>query len=1175
MLHRLCVTRLAFQRSPEREQRLLAYQQQATPPNQDDVPETVAQFRNDLLSANTDPARRQFIETHRHDLESVLRPETALETLSADDVIGIVDQIRSVVTKEVQQEQQLASVIAGIDPIREEPQRLQSIISFYPDVLKRYGIEGATPVEICTKIQALFNDSVLRANREFERKYRESRDGAMWSFLNAEQFAERAGITGGRVPSAFIENGIIYFNIDHPSFRDSPQRETYMKRVVAHETTHLAGMKNAATEKGLAQEFMRMPLWSALKNAVLDLTGKEEMAAFSGGNDDLWAFQEAIATYAAQAQHPLDTSSMDEVEAETTRRQERIAEIFGTIAGSMSESKRRQLEELLGKARDYSRVNRWNAAEQKMDRTDLSVLLKESAETSAIQDDLLKEEKAFAEDFRRNNSPAADELKEKIGEEQAKRKAKNETIEGVMGSISNCRGEISRFMSSKNTMLGYMQKTFQGDEYAKQSVAFEQICQELGGYTSDLDTMERYLNAATEWETMSVSEKREIASVFPENPYAEMPDDAPEAAVKAADAACKDYLATLVDAARDTVAGIAIRVDLQKKTMESIDASEKRNASSGEVNVGVWSWLKQNVLRPGANGHIMWVTPRNMMKIFNIYKEAIIENYNNNQSLKEYNIARKLNFYKPIEHTLKKQAKAANEKETGEFKEYIEREGYTFDELFGTGGKGMIDGLLYENRHNFNRAKAVLLYAADHAWLYHMDRFKGHDVYGIDYEGIEGKKSFEELVQMYESGKEKEEKSGYEKVDKHPDIPPMIEDMRHELERKNVFAVRGILKRIQEKGKVGEANTWATAEMVRMMRDPAIMAVMDKGFLDDVGNIGIGQSAWTLTMFKLMRHSFEDYRTGKIKDIRGTDDAKNYLVRAIDKAQALLMEGGISEGNTDLQKGMDRYIGRILAGQTVTVGGKTISIFQNHPEFNDYRKFWATTPTSTEPGKTDDDYFSASNEGSDLLMLPKTSISAILVRTSQGQWTHTTRAPNYMAQVIYRDIDLGRRDPQAQAKFREEMGSRLNYFFSEAVSHTATRENIGDDTTPSTKDSDISDKNIILELWQRGMLSEEYFFALLDGQKDINAMPPAMKNYRTAKDATTKAKTALDEAKKAADDAKKALENAKDAADTARKQTALDAAQAALLTAQTAKKDADKAFSTAKAKLKTASTSPR
>lgn len=1137
MLRWVHIARLAYHHSPEKEQRLLARVSDPSNPatqGQNAGFELDPNLRIDALQARSDDDMRKFLAENRTDLTGILRAETDVESLSGNDVVAVMHTVRQSIIQEIAEEEGLAKAIAMIDSSRVSEEEAQTIITQYAKVIERYDIHADSADMYIEKLQALFHNTVNAANKEAVRLYAEKRNtGPKWSFLRQSEFEEKYGESLGRFPKAFVQNGTVYFNIDDPAFSDPLTRDAEMERTIAHEVTHIAVAEKKETMTRLAHALEKMPMWEKLKNLVTSLVGEDEIRIMSGkvSEAELIA-EEALAIYQGERAAPSQATDGTDAAKLLSQSHADIADTMGTMLGSLNDADlNKEVHEMMVSATEYRMTQTWNAQDQKSEGAPLSDKLRESVDTASVQQKLLDGENAFLDERRRNNPPDQQELEKKLRAESEKVAKEMEEFTVMQKNIRDCEEGIKEIRSNDDALLSYIEKTYtDATEKAEQMAAFDNIKEELSGYGTDLILMKKYAEALSQWPTLSITEKSKIAESFSANPYAALGNNASEAAIKAADDATKADRVKMKDEIAECLAPIMKRVELQKDINKRIDENSKKGKAGEQDSSSLWGWFKKNIYQVGTSGSVVWVTPMNMMRIFTIYKEAIVENYKSNQSLKEYNLAKKLNVYKPIEHTLKKQAKSANEKETGEFKEYIEREGYTFDEIFGSGGKAKVNGLLYENKHNFNRAKAVILYAADHGWLYHMDRFNGRDVYGIDYEKEEGTKSFEELVVQYENGKEKEEKHGYEKVDKHPDITFMIHDMREELSRKNIFAVRGIIKRIQEKAKLGEANTWVAAEIVRAMRNPEIMAVMDKGFLDDVGNIGIGQSAWTLTLFKLMRHDFDAFRKGKRKSL----EENNVFVSAVKKIQDLLEKEGLSVKNDDVDTGMDRTIGKVLAGQTVDINGKKISIFQDIKEFNEYRQFWATTPTSTEPGKTDDDYFNPANQGSDLLMLPKTSIQAILVRTSQGQWTHGTRAPNYLAQVILRDNDLAKNDPEAREIFRKEMKQRMSYFFGEAVSHGATRENFGDDTTPTSgTQPEISDLNILMELWQRNLISQPHFEQLAYGLKEDSTVPKGLKELRAAKKAldAAKAEVPVDKAKESA--AKSALALAMEKAKTA------------------------------------------
>jgi hypothetical protein len=286
------------------------------------------------------------------------------------------------------------------------------------------------------------------------------------------------------------------------------------------------------------------------------------------------------------------------------------------------------------------------------------------------------------------------------------------------------------------------------------------------------------------------------------------------------------------------VASIQAPMDVVK---EFIDRD--RPAEAPPVEGGLWKTLREHVLGNGKS--VEWVSWSDLVKIVGIYKSAILAKWEEGKERKAHRIADNLAhgswIAKPIEHTLKKQARAANEKQTHEFSEYLKTAGHNYDSLFGSGG-------LYGKLSNVNEKKAVLEFAASKAWLFDLDKLDGHNVYGIDYIAEFGPEQFEELVQSHEGGKSKMEKEGVEKIDKDADVPRMMNVLVHELRHKNIFVVQGIMKRLQDKAKYSHSNTWMLTTLLMLIRDesgkdPTLKKCLDKGMIDNISNHTIGQCA--------------------------------------------------------------------------------------------------------------------------------------------------------------------------------------------------------------------------------------------------------------------------------------------------------------------------------------------
>ncbi|MBP9850445.1 MAG: hypothetical protein KBC47_02020 [Candidatus Peribacteraceae bacterium] len=505
----------------------------------------------------------------------------------------------------------------------------------------------------------------------------------------------------------------------------------------------------------------------------------------------------------------------------------------------------------------------------------------------------------------------------------------------------------------------------------------------------------------------------------------------------------------------------------------------------------------------GPQNGIQWLSIFDMIKIYNIYKDAIVERYHSKQKVRVYDSAKAWNFWSPLQPDLDKQAKSANDEETEKFKEYLKKDGFTYEQLFNSGG------VLDQNRGNINRAKAVIDYAADHAWLYKLDRTNGRDVYGVDYEGLWGPRTFEELVEHNAEQQDKESSAGYSKVNNHPEIPMIIDDMLEELEKKNIWQVHGMMKRLQEKAKLAESNTWAVTTLFRAMRDdPDVLRVMDIGMLDKIGGIGISQSAWTMTLYKTQRKkilamkSAAEGATNKKEAVEAfiRNENNDFIMgQVIAEIESLLPE--------ELRKGrdpkrhnskyrdfteLDHAVAQVLAGQSVrSSGGKYISIFDNsNPIFVKYRNYFmdTTNTTPTEPDKTDPDFYNPQNGGSDLLLLGPAEIANNFSHTSQGRWTEENKALNFATQVLMRDVELGKIDLQLQSDFRAEMKKKFASYFDTNVLGQAAAMNTMPKYKTKAQDKmppEIHNKVIFDEFVLRDMVDQNIYRRIktAEGQK--------------------------------------------------------------------------------------------
>lgn len=1062
MLRWFQIARLALDHSPEKEQRLLAFSASPQHPDAtDDASPEPLKPGNDVMSSflsNVTLSERQrfhdaiFTATDLETQQKVLQEylpnikekigEIGEGHLSGQELNDVMERTRISIVDDLNREEtdrnQLATALGKIDTSNTSDAELQALIDAHRPMIEKYfELPKTLPShQIINLLQALLARDIERVRKQ-EHK---TETGILWNNLRADEFEKLyrklrkipAGETV-RLPNAFSYGNTMVFNIEHEDFTKEGLSDTLAERAVAHEATHLA-LSNAEPKYGIGM-WTRMlkghAEWKNLASAVERVfSGDNEY--LSGGKKNERIVSEALAIFMANRKAPINSASIQDNASVDAQKQvcDILEKIFADPTTGYFDVLRKQLEGTVDRFTEVKARNGTPGAP-------LSVgsLLMQAAKDAKVQETLLsglEPKKRETEEGVETNADQGVRLAEK-NLEQAAAASESLTAAALHTKIESLLTKLESIRGRYPALQAIIESAEMDSEKREQLLAtVSQNLEYLSQSGSDLLLLKKKADTLNRWSMneedggLSIEEKSAFAesSGFPTNPYRDL-----QTTMEAADALCKPQLDEALQMMKGPVSGYETIFD--EMTKEIDDAQEKGQKSSedsGTDEESVAAWLKKNVF--SSQGDIVWLTPLNIMNIIKTYKDAIVQNYNSNQKVKENRVAKKLNFYTPIQHTLKKLARSTDHTESNEFREYIEKEGYTFKEVFGTDGKGKSGGLLYQNRHNFNRAKAVLEYAADKAWLYFLDIRDGSNVYGIDYEGIEGHQSFEELIQRHEAGKSKAIQHGYERVDKDPDVPPIIATMMHELRHHNIFEVQGIMKRLQEKAKYSHANTWMLTTLIMMMRDnPELKMCFDKGMIDNISNFTISQSAWSVTWLKVLRNDLMEWKKGNAKF------GNNILTKTMENIEKRLeREGVIFDDSAEGRTAKYEAIGFILAGKTYKEGmfrvdekykpKHAISIFED--EFSEYRSAYLdTSNSSTEPKKTDDDYFAPKNDGSDILLGGRKLTESIITRESQGKFVNLNQADGYFGQLFDRYNELGQISPVAQNNFRSDMIEKL------------------------------------------------------------------------------------------------------------------------------------------------------
>ncbi len=903
-------------------------------------------------------------------------------------------------------------------------------------------------------------------------------------------------------PAAFCFGNEIHINIDNPQARNVTDRA----RIIAHELTHFELDKESGGIMGLRKIttlFTKLPEWNDMKLAIdriwntRNVVTGDRVPAFESDTDYL---HEILAIAAAHRKAPY-----------TDGKDQELKNLAVLVENAL-------------KHKDKQTAFLKNIVDRITKRTDDSFEEFDIIVRNAIGERMPSEELLKREWGKRVVADEPDDIREGARKEidaiWADEQAKKVRTMNPGGAADNEVDETTNESKKKDTATAYdvkanSEKSLQKVQALRKALPTMQLSnfsddaahdaktQGINAHTgADLDKIhaegmkvaDEYLTAAAadlrmvqgvatkieNWNNFTISEKAKLATEwnFPNasdyRNLAQLGSDVSSEALDNSKATKKSKQTILDDAAKHLKS-----LERPLKTIEDYnDAKRLRDANLEQY--GKKKDFKSKLFGfLGQDGGAEWLCYYDIVKIFKIYQEAIVESYKAQQNVVTNRIAKDSSWFldtfsygQPIRQIINRQARSADSDETDKYKTYLEQEGFTYKELF-TNSYGQ--SLLDQNRNNVNRVRAILDYGAKHAWLYDLDRYNPHNVYGIDYAKVFTTQAFKELVEENEGGKKKEESRGYDKVTKHPDIPLMIKDMKDELKKLNIFAIKGILKRIQEKGKLTHSNVWGMVTFINELRkNKDLISILDKGLLDDIGNIGIGESAWSLTQFKTQRNSFMNWRKEASSTDSETAFQKNdcYLFETIAHVEKKLRENFKAISNA---QDIDEAISIILSGKTYEQDGKFISIFQDDKIFNNYRETWMKDANSTtSAAKTDDDFFSA--EGSDVLLAGRGIIEELGTRDSTGRPTHEQKALNFFAAVFDRYDDLKKIDTTAAENFRREMHAKLKVWFKTRILANPAS------TNQFAAEVDTKNRHILLGLLRRGIIvRSEVSQGLLDG----------------------------------------------------------------------------------------------
>lgn len=396
-----------------------------------------------------------------------------------------------------------------------------------------------------------------------------------------------------------------------------------------------------------------------------------------------------------------------------------------------------------------------------------------------------------------------------------------------------------------------------------------------------------------------------------------------------------------------------------------------------------------------------------------------------------------------------------DEEEVKEFQEYLERRHIGYLDLRYS--------ILPANKHNTNRVRGIVRYAADQGWLYDFDKETGHVFGGAidvgkyatvaaadDPRGEARKKYIDDMFQQNAKGTQDAIERGKNMTKGRENIPLIVKDIEHQMRNCNFFIAIGMMEVALAKGKTGEGSAWIFTAFLRILREnPEIRSLVTESMLDQTP--GLGMSNFTSRELKLNRITLNKWAHGKM-EFKDTSHIANAMHAA--EEQIKKNTGRSFDKNEKERAELAHMVARVLATQTVDLaphgGSGTISIFENGlgNAFSEYREYMSVPPAgytaSVDVKGADEDVYGLESE---VPLLNLEAIKDILSFKSQGGFEYESKASNFLARLMTISQDLNEqyqneKDPlkkqrykEAMENFRSETRHKMNAYIKDACSN--------------------------------------------------------------------------------------------------------------------------------------------
>lgn len=542
----------------------------------------------------------------------------------------------------------------------------------------------------------------------------------------------------------------------------------------------------------------------------------------------------------------------------------------------------------------------------------------------------------------------------------------------------------------------------------------------------------------------------------------------------------RDGITPLLDLQRTVLHPISARADClqqgiaksgMKKVIEQLEKMKKEKDAAKE-GASLWQELKAF---PRSMG-IAFYSVYEVIEAYKQVKSAYIDAWEQRVRLKAAGLAnlagkafQKLPYGQDVEQVLESSINRKNDEVKDQYVSFLKNRNVGFRDLFVNTGN-----ILTQNRHDSNRARAVLEYAASKGWLYHLQneefvdinhkrilrKWRLRDLLPAEWDEARANDYFSLLKSQNSNGEKQETGAAKNNIQARENTPAFIKNIEFELDGLNVWAALGIAERALERGLYAEVSPWIATTIYRKMQESKeLRDLIPITWLDQIGSLGAYASYMTIGHIKSERPAIESWLSSGDDNIRNAGD----LGKAISLIEEEILRSTNRSFKTPEEKyALNNFVAKVLAGQTLDeetpdLGlrrGTRITIFSDR--YTAYRNNGNILGMRdlTGPGfkAEDSDYYT---QRSDNILSSGTTY--IMQHTANAQFVEPSKTQCYVAHILELYRELQAKGLKAEAEnFRREMGEKLTI---------NTEEKLGDSrTTGLVKFKTIVDKKETNEL---------------------------------------------------------------------------------------------------------------